>query len=293
MSAAGKNYSIPVSNGLFAHQKRIGAAVWVFLWLIDHTTKEAQATDGRVEGLVSGGHPVPLSVIARDMEKMSPDAVYEHLAHLAKEGYIRKIVYGNGRPNGYAVVNSKRFGKRRTKAGWLEAPTVVQKPDGTVVQKQDDPRVFVGRPSYKSPSVYKEEVLQDNTRHKNNSDDAPITAEMVATGVLQSLGLSGCELLAILIDICRSELKRGKTADSLRDSLIAAGSDFSKAKSDGRLTQYAPGLKAFFGEGHWRNRNSWRWKGDDESSADPSSGPKFNDPIAQLAALGLPARRAM
>jgi hypothetical protein len=291
-ASAKPTYSIPVSNGLFAHRERIGPAIWVFLWLIDATTKEVPGADGKAEGHVYGGQPVPLSVIAVDLG-MSRDAIFEHLALLTKAGYIRKVGYGNGRPNGYAVVNSKRFANRRTKANRLDNEAIVQKPTGTVVQKPDDHRVFVGRPSYKSPSIYKEEELQDNTRHKSNSEDEPITAEMIATGVLQTLGLSGCELLAILGDICKSELKRGKTADWLRDSLVAAGSDFSQAKSSGKLTQYAPGMKAFFGEGYWKNRKSWKWKDDDESCADPSSGPKYNDPLAQLAALGLPARRAM
>jgi hypothetical protein len=172
MSGKEKNYPIPVSNGIFAHRKRIGAAVWVFLWLIDHTTKEIPATDGKVEGLVHGGQPVALGTIASDLE-MSWDAVYEHLGQLANAGYIRKLIHGNGRPNGYAVINSKRFSNRRTKTGRSNPETPVQKTAGTTgqitrgtpVQNAIDLPAFVREPTDKSPSVYKEEVLQDNTRH--------------------------------------------------------------------------------------------------------------------------------
>jgi DNA-binding transcriptional ArsR family regulator len=259
-----------VSNGLLcaSHREKIGAAIWVFLWLIDHTTKEVSAADGKVEGLVHGGQPVALSAIASDLG-MSWDAIYEHLAQLAKAGYIRKIIHGIGRANGYAVVNSKRFSNRRTKADRSEPETSVQNPTGTPVQNATgtpvqiaiDLPAFVREPTDKSPSVYKERLLQDNTRHKDSSnEDEPITAEMVAQGVLQTLSLSGRELLVILIDICRSELKRGETPDALRDSLTSAWTDFSKAKDQGKLTQYAPGAKTFFGEAIWKNSKSWPWK---------------------------------
>jgi hypothetical protein len=52
-------YSIPVSNGLFAHREKIGPAIWVFLWLIDATTKEIPGADGKAEGLVYGGPTAP------------------------------------------------------------------------------------------------------------------------------------------------------------------------------------------------------------------------------------------
>jgi len=172
MSGAERNFSIPVSNGIFGHRRRIGAAVWVFLWLIDHTTKEIPTADGKVEGLVHGGQPVALGTIASDLE-MSWDAIQQHLAQLAIAGYIRKIVHGTGRANGYAVINSKRFSNRRTKRDRSNPETAVQNATGTPVQdaigthgeNAIDLSRFVRGPIDKTPSVYKEEVLQDNTRH--------------------------------------------------------------------------------------------------------------------------------
>jgi hypothetical protein len=288
-------YSIPVSNGLFAHRKKIGPAIWVFLWLIDATTKEISGADGKAEGLVYGGQPVPLSVIAADLD-MSWDAIFEHLGLLTKAGYIRKLGHGNGRPNGYAVVNSKRFANRRTNGGRSSIETAVQNPVGTAVQiatptyRQNaiDLPPFVREPMAKNPGIYKEEVLQDNTRQEDDRDDEPITEDMIARGVLQTLGPYGDELLTILIEVCRSELKRGDTADAIRDRLIAAGSDYSKARSDGRITQYSPGWKVFFGERSWKDRASWRLKDDSASSSGVPRERKYDTIQEKLAQLGAP-----
>ena len=60
-------YAIPISNGILSHCQSIGPAIWVFLWLIDHTTKEVEGADGQLEGLVFGGLQVRSSQIANDL----------------------------------------------------------------------------------------------------------------------------------------------------------------------------------------------------------------------------------
>ncbi|HEV8189474.1 MAG TPA: hypothetical protein VGP83_17095 [Pyrinomonadaceae bacterium] len=107
-------YRIPISNGIFAHRKRIGAAIWVFLWLIDKTTKEVEAVDGEsMDGLVFGGRPVTMSAVAGDLQ-MSINGVRDQLSQLLKGGYIRAIQHGAGIANGYAVLNSKKWGRSGT-----------------------------------------------------------------------------------------------------------------------------------------------------------------------------------
>jgi DNA-binding transcriptional ArsR family regulator len=265
VAAAERNYSIPVSNGIFAHRKRIGAALWVFLWLIDHTTRETEAPDGKAEGLVHGGQPVPLKVLASDLE-MSWDAVYQHLAQLEKAGYVRKIAHGNGRPNGYAVVNSKRFANRRTNSGRSSPETTVQKPGGTSVQnamgtpvqKPGNLPAFVREPMAKSPSVDKEEVLQDKTRQEDNVEDEPITAEMVAQGVKQELGLGGMAIMLCLTDICRARLRDGTDPTKLRNDLARAWPMYKSAKA--RLTWTYGSPDKFFASDTWDDPALWPWK---------------------------------
>ena len=104
-------FVIPVSNGIFEHYERMGIALWCFLWLLDHTTKEAPGVDGQIEGLVYGGRPIPARDIANDL-RVSPRVVNLHLARLLEHGYIRKIGSGEGAPAGYCVLKSKKWTSR-------------------------------------------------------------------------------------------------------------------------------------------------------------------------------------
>src|ERR1700691_4751529 len=42
-------FAIPISSGIFAHCQKIGIAIWVFIWMIDRTTKEVSTEEGCAE----------------------------------------------------------------------------------------------------------------------------------------------------------------------------------------------------------------------------------------------------
>jgi hypothetical protein len=54
------NYIIPIAKDLLEpkHNLLICCPLGLFLWLVDHTTKDVQMEDGSIEGLVYGGKPV-------------------------------------------------------------------------------------------------------------------------------------------------------------------------------------------------------------------------------------------
>jgi hypothetical protein len=288
-------YSIPVSNGLLAHRKKIGPAIWVFLWLIDATTKEISGADGKAEGLVYGGQPVPLSVIAADLD-MSWDAIFEHLGLLTKAGYIRKLGHGNGRPNGYAVVNSKRFANRRTNGGRSSIETAVQNPVGTAVQiatptyRQNaiDLPPFVREPMAKNPGIYKEEVLQDNTRQEDIEPDDPSVAARL---LCEESGNFDMRFLGDRAEQIKTEAKkRGLNCKAVADFMVSQWRLYNASRP--RLNYPVQSAEKFWTSGIWHDAACWPLKPDAPPVGLPSE-PKFNDPIAQLAALGVPARRAM
>ena len=99
---------IPVSNGIFEDCQQIGVALWVFLWMLDRTTKEAPGDDGQIEGLVYGGRPIPARDIGNDLQ-MTVRTVHAHLKHLLDAGYLRTISFGDGIPPGYRVLKSKKW----------------------------------------------------------------------------------------------------------------------------------------------------------------------------------------
>jgi DNA-binding transcriptional regulator YhcF (GntR family) len=68
------------------HRKKMGAAIWEFLWCINKTTKE-YSEDGQVFGQVLGGKPVKLSDIADDLGG-NKSTIKRNLDKLEEEGYL-------------------------------------------------------------------------------------------------------------------------------------------------------------------------------------------------------------
>lgn len=78
-------FYIQISNGLLqsGHRKRMGEAVWEFMWCIDHVTK----IDDDGFGWVLGGKPIQLKDMTKDME-VHYTTVSRNIQKLVREGYI-------------------------------------------------------------------------------------------------------------------------------------------------------------------------------------------------------------
>jgi hypothetical protein len=118
-----------------------------------------------------------------------------------------------------------------------------------------------------------QEQEQDNT----GAGDI-ISPQMVAQGVLLELGLSGKYLPGVIRDVVLAEFKRGRTADQVKDEMVASRRDYEK--NVGKL-KWPLNVEKFFGEGNWRNRSGWPWKEDmvpsstNESPKVPNDKPVF------------------
>lgn len=111
-------FFITISNGLLKdnHRKRMGTAVWEFMWCIDKVTRIDE--DG--VGWVLGGKAINLSDLAEVMD-VGEDTVSVNLSKLENEGYISKT----RTPNGLVikVANAKkRFGKISRRVGKTPNP---------------------------------------------------------------------------------------------------------------------------------------------------------------------------
>ena len=97
-----QSYPFPVWNGLLEHRKRIGPALWEFLWCLDRITQDRDEV-----GIVNGGAPVKAERIARNL-KVSTRTIKQNLHRLVTEGYLklRRTPYGNV----IQVMNSSKFG---------------------------------------------------------------------------------------------------------------------------------------------------------------------------------------
>lgn len=88
-----KGFYITVSNGLVTgdHRKRMGIAVFEFMWLLDKMTSISEEGVGKV----LGGKPIKLEDIGKDQET-SNNTVSTNLNRLKNEGYInlKRTPYG-------------------------------------------------------------------------------------------------------------------------------------------------------------------------------------------------------
>ena len=98
-----KSWPFPVYSGLLqnSHRKKIGEAIWEFLWCIDKTTLEEEGI-----GWVLGKKPVKIDEISLDLGE-SRSTVQRHLETLKRHHYITVIRARRGIVIG--VLKSKKW----------------------------------------------------------------------------------------------------------------------------------------------------------------------------------------
>jgi hypothetical protein len=97
-----------------------------------------------------------------------------------------------------------------------------------------------------------------------------IDHSQVAAGVISQLCISGQDLVRNISDVCKAEMKLGKSPEWLLATMVGNYRDFLSEKSAGHLS-FAPGAAKFFGENLWKDKNIWPWK---EGFAPPPPKPK-------------------
>ncbi|GGH17088.1 HTH domain-containing protein [Paenibacillus segetis] len=104
------SYPFPMYSGLLEHRhyKKIGSAIWLFLWCISSTTKEVEK-DGIVWGVVLGNKPIKISDLEEEFG-VSDRTIRSWIKTLEDNHYIRvtRAPYGLI----FTVRNSKKFRNR-------------------------------------------------------------------------------------------------------------------------------------------------------------------------------------
>jgi len=104
------SYPFPMYSGLLEHRhyKKIGSAIWLFLWCISSTTKEVER-DGIVWGIVLGNKPVKISDLENEFG-VSDRTIRSWIKTLEDNQYIKvtRAPYGLV----FTVRNSKKFKNR-------------------------------------------------------------------------------------------------------------------------------------------------------------------------------------
>lgn len=132
------SYPFYVYSGLLTkeHRKRIGSALWEFLWCINKTTKEIEE-DGEKVGLVLGGKPINLSDIANELGG-SKSTIHRNIEKLEEEGYLTLVRAP------YGIIIKVRNSKKWLEQGVLKTeqkPNIFQKTvrkTGQPFEKRDE-----------------------------------------------------------------------------------------------------------------------------------------------------------
>lgn len=112
----GKNFRIPISNGIFEHYGRLKDARWLLDLFVDWTTREARMPDGSLDGIVLGGKPIRDEDTASAFGgQCSARTARRWRQRLAKFGYISQ----KRTPLGYMihVKKSKKWVHHRPDGG--------------------------------------------------------------------------------------------------------------------------------------------------------------------------------
>ena len=102
-----------------------------------------------------------------------------------------------------------------------------------------------------------EKTRLEKTRLEQTRLEQTITPQMVSRSVLEECVLSGKELIRVLDDVCKGEMKIGSNPGELRDAMVKAWREYDR---DRDRIEFAKGAEKFFGEGVWKNRSSWKYK---------------------------------
>jgi len=180
MSTARKNYVIPVSNGILEprHREEIGSAIWLFLWLIDKSTKEQEDGNGGWLGLVLGGTPITARYVGEQIGE-SERSARRHLKQLEDAGYII-VLESTGEASGYAIRKSKKF--HRVKPFIVEAENEKpeekpEQPRPKMADVEAEPRPEVAAPPAKNgqnPGQICPRNKEEITGHIQGEDSKPL-----------------------------------------------------------------------------------------------------------------------
>ncbi len=139
-------FFITVSNGLLEgkHRKRIGTAIWEFMWLLDRITK----IDDEGNGWILGGKPVQLKEMANGV---SESQVSRNIRRLVKQGYVFVTLTPYGMR--FIVANAKKRFSQNTKM-----PQIAKEVEPVKVADDNEPM---------SLTMFVEYCNQSKQRHIN------------------------------------------------------------------------------------------------------------------------------
>ena len=151
-------YFVSISNGIFEpkHRRKIGIAIWEFMWLLDRVTK----ITGDGFGVILGGKPIKLREISGCLG-IGQRQIERNLIKLTKENYIsiKRAPYG-------LIINVRKCQKRFARSVVSGYDRSVVSLDRSVVSNKtvqlDNTNISVA-----PQRTYKKMKTYDENKHKD------------------------------------------------------------------------------------------------------------------------------
>lgn len=159
-------FVIQVSSGLLqdGHIKKMGSAVWEFMWLLDKMTK----IDSGGTGYVLGGKPIKLDDIATGYYKKNGDyvpglgihrlSVKRNIDKLERAKYIKRLRTPRG-----VVITIMKAKKRWAKKPVDNVGEVEKRVSDSAYGEYTKPHTRVYESAYSNKTIQKTEQLQDTS----------------------------------------------------------------------------------------------------------------------------------
>ncbi|ANY70430.1 hypothetical protein BBD42_30985 [Paenibacillus sp. BIHB 4019] len=271
------SYPFPVYSGVLdpIHYKQINSAIWLFLWCVSSTTKDA-VRDGITWGVVLGGAPVKIDRLAEQFG-VNRSTVKRWIETLEQHDYIhtKRAPYGII----ISVRNSKKFGENRR--GINEPSSISEGAEMSHHEPTDSSNMnhqeCKNEPSNKDITVFKDVVITDpdeiirramevekyflQKRGKGftlSTNDFAEVKKLVATGIPFSI-------IKTSIDNSFAEYKPQHARDEIRNMsycIPRCYSEWERSKVDTTITGAVPHVPVALGVSPSRRSKQQRDKDD-------------------------------
>jgi hypothetical protein len=160
---------------------------------------------------------------------------------------------------GWLVLNAEKYRNIVTKVGAQEAnrKRVARFRENKRVRNKRNGEVITGNAPVMQSEAYAEAVKPPTPFERELRTSLAPSPESLAARIADRTGLLTDGARKVLIAVCRRDLHGGVDPELIVSEMSQAWADYQRAGPELAITF---GAEKFFGEGKWKDRESWGWR---------------------------------
>ncbi|OMP67181.1 hypothetical protein BTO28_08700 [Domibacillus epiphyticus] len=223
------------------HYKKIGSALWLFLWCVSSTTKEVER-DGVNWGIVLGNKPLKKKDIA-PIFGVSEKTVERWINDLEKYGYIKTTRAPHGLI--FSVRNSKKYVNKpdknvaSVKSDTTDMSLHLGSDETKMSDQSDSDTTYLSKRSDKNVASNKDitKINKNNTNTNTKTDPVDLIAERFADLKTAQQGKESFPTLEDYQEIAQIVVQ-GVSVSQTIEFLEQCFADYAKRKPNGKITSF-------------------------------------------------------